>query len=141
MSLSMYSEKFIALFNRSPSPHFFISTHKCCDGDGLGAGLALYYGLKKRGQQASFVTLEKPHPKYSFMDKRKIIQLFDKEKTKLPEDSVLIFVDANDTRLVEPFYSLAKQKNHPVYFIDHHPFVQKKHKRLFFYRYNVLQHS
>ena len=132
MNSLMYSEKFIALLNLSPSPHFFISTHKCCDGDGLGAGLALYYGLKKKGQQAFFITLEKPHPKYSFMDKNKIIKIFDREQTKLPKDSVLIFVDANDTGLVEPLYSLARQNNHPVYFIDHHPFVQENTRDHFF---------
>lgn len=120
----MYSKDFLSLLKKSPSPHFIISTHKFCDGDGLGAGMALCYGLKQKGQNASFFTLEKPQTKYNFMDKQKIIQVFDKDKTPIPKNSVLIFVDVNDTCLVEPLYSSVKKKNRPVYFIDHHPLIQ-----------------
>lgn len=128
----MYSKSFLDLLKKSPSPHFLISTHKFCDGDGLGAGLALYHGLQKKGQKVSFLTLEKPHPKYNFMDKKGIIHTFDKKKTSISKASVLIFVDVNDTRLVEPLYSSAKKQDCPVYFIDHHPLVQNNTKDHFF---------
>ena len=121
----MYSEELLSLLNQTPSPHFLISTHKFCDGDGLGAGLALYYTLKKKGQKTSFFTLDKPHSKYSFMDKQNIICIFDKEKTAIPKDSVLLFVDVNDSRIIEPLYSSAKQQERPIYFIDHHPLIEK----------------
>ena len=124
--------KLLSFLKQSPPKNFIISTHKFCDGDGLGAGMALYHGLIKSGQKASFLTLEKPHPKYHFIDKQNIIQVFDKEKSQLTEDSALIFVDVNDTRLIEPLYSLAKQKNRPVYFIDHHPLAQKNTRDHFF---------
>lgn len=127
----MYSEKFITLLKSSES-HFLISTHKFCDGDGLGAGLALYHGLKKRGQKVSFFTLEKPHQKYNFMNTKNIIHVFDKKESNIPENSVLIFVDTNDTRLIEPLYSSAKKQNCPVYFIDHHPLVQENTEDHFF---------
>ena len=128
----MYSKNFLALLNKSPSPHFLISTHKFCDGDGLGAGLALYHGLKKKRQKASFFTLEKHHPKYDFMNKKGIIHIFDKEKTHIPKDSILIFVDVNDTRLIEPLYSSAKKKNCKIHFIDHHPLIQENTEDQFF---------
>ena len=128
----MYSKNFLALLKQSLSPHFFISTHKFCDGDGLGAGLALCYGLKKEGKSVSFVALEKPHPKYKFMDKKNIVQVFDKDKTQIPQDSVLIFVDVNDTRLIEPLYSSAKKKNCKIHFIDHHPLIQENTEDQFF---------
>lgn len=128
----MYSKEFLNLFNQNPSPHFLISTHKFCDGDGLGAGLALYHTLKKKGQKTSFFTLEKPHPKYSFMDKKNIISIFDKDKTTIPKDSVLLFVDVNDPRIIEPLYSSAKQQGSPVYFIDHHPLTGKNKEDHFF---------
>ena len=80
--LLMYSTDFLKLFAQQPSPHFVISTHKFCDGDGLGAGLALYYALKKIKLNASFYTLELIHPKYKFLNKDNIIQVFDKEKIK-----------------------------------------------------------
>ena len=128
----MYSKGFLNLLNKKPSPSFIVSTHKFCDGDGLGAGLALCYALKKKKQKAQFFTLEKIHPKYSFMDSQKILQAFDKERTKIPEDSVFIFVDANDTRLLEPLYSTVKKHKKPIFFIDHHPLVQKNMEDHFF---------
>lgn len=128
----MYSEKFLSLLNQKPSPHFLISTHKFCDGDGLGAGLALYYALQKKGQKASFFTLEKPHQKYDFMDKKHIIRVFNAETTGLPKDSILLFVDVNDTRIIEPLYSVAKRQNRPIYFIDHHPLIEKNTEDCFF---------
>ena len=111
----------------APSPHFIISTHKFCDGDGLGAGLALYHGLRHKGQKASFFTLEKPHPKYKFMDNREnIIKVFDEKTSSLPKNSVLVFVDVNDISLVKPLYRAAKQQKCEVFFIDHHPLTSKK---------------
>ena len=128
----MYSKSFLEILNKKPSPHFALSTHKACDGDGLGAGLALYYALRKKGQKTSFYTLEPIHPKYNFMDKDHIIQTFDKNKTQIPENSIFIFIDANDTRLMEPLYSYSKQQKGQVYFIDHHPLIQKNSTDHFF---------
>ena len=130
--LLMYSKEFIDLLNKNPSPDFFISTHKFCDGDGLGAGLALYHGLKQKGQKVSFVTLEAPHEKYGFMTKKGLVQIFDRKKTKISKNSILICVDTNDTRLIEPLYSAAKKQNCSVYFIDHHPLIQENTEDHFF---------
>ena len=128
----MYSKNFLSLLKEPSSNSFFISTHKFCDGDGLGAGLALCYGLKKKGQKVSFLTLEKPHPKYNFMDKQNMTHVFDKAKTKIPSNSIVIFVDVNDIRLIEPFYSSVKKQNCSVYFIDHHPLIQENTNDHFF---------
>ena len=121
----MYSKAFLELLNKKPSPSFIVSTHKFCDGDGLGAGLALCYALKKKKQRAQFFTLEKVHPKYLFMDSGNLLEVFDPKQTKIPKNAVFIFVDANDTRLLEPLYSVIKKNKSPVFFIDHHPLVQK----------------
>ena len=128
----MYSKKFLELLQQKASLNFVISTHKSCDGDGLGAGLALCHALKKIKQKASFFALEPIHPKYNFMNKDNIIQVFDKEKTKIPENSVFIFIDVNDTRLMEPLYSYSKRKKGIIYFIDHHPIIQKNKGDRFF---------
>ena len=128
----MYSKDFLQLISQKPSPNFVISTHKFCDGDGLGAGLALYHALKKSNQEASFYTLELIHPKYEFLNKDNIIQIFDKEKTKIPKNSVFIFIDVNDTRLMEPLYSYSQQREGAIYFIDHHPIIQKNSRDHFF---------
>lgn len=106
---------------------FLISTHKHCDGDGLGAGIALHHILKNLNKKSYFVSLEEPHAKYQFLDpKKEIIQVFQKEKgISFFTPEILFVVDANDYKLVEPFYSVIKQKNIPVCFIDHHPVVHK----------------
>ena len=130
--LLVYSKKFLKQLIKKPSPQILISTHKSCDGDGLGAGLALYYGLKKINQNVSFYTLEPMHPKYNFLNKDNIIQVFNKESSKLPQNCQLIFVDVNDTRLVEPLYSSAQKKQADIYFIDHHPITQKNSTDHFF---------
>lgn len=121
----MLANKFLELFNQKPAPHFIISTHKFCDGDGLGAGLAFCYALKKIGHKCTFFTLEQIQSKYLFMDTQNIIQVFDEKKSEIPKNSVFVFVDVNDTRLIEPLYSSAKKAKAPVYFIDHHPLIQK----------------
>ena len=128
----MFSKKFLKLIQQKSAPNFVISTHKFCDGDGLGAGLALYYGLKKIKQNVSFYSLEAIHPKYEFLNKNNIIQVFDPKKTKIAEQSVFIFVDVNDTRLMEPLYLYAKKKEGDIYFIDHHPIIQPNSKDHFF---------
>ena len=121
----MYSKSFLKLLSQKPSPHFIISTHKFCDGDGLGAGLALCYALRKQKQTADFLVLEKIHSKYEFMDTQNILKIYDKQTTKLPKNSIFIFVDVNDTQLIEPLYSAIKKIKCPIYFIDHHPIIQK----------------
>lgn len=116
----MYPQKFLDLLLRDPSPEFIISTHQFCDGDGLGAGLALYHGLKKLNKKVSFYTLEKHHPKYNFMNQDDVIQVFDTSQASMLKNKVIIFVDVNDYSIAEPLYSLAKKQNCLVYFIDHH---------------------
>ena len=111
---------------------FVIATHKHCDGDSLGAGLALYHGLKKIEKEVSFFTLEKPHKKYDFLDEEKIIQIFEEKKTALKKDTALFFIDTNDHCLGEPLYSFAKKQGFSVCFIDHHPLIQKKSEDCFF---------
>ena len=128
----MYPQSFLKLLCQKPSPQFIVSTHKFCDGDGLGAGLALCHALRNQGQKAHFFALEDIHPKYRFMDKKNILKVFEKDQTKLTEDSIFIFVDVNDTRLVQPLYSEIKKIQAPIYFIDHHPMIQKNEDDHFF---------
>ena len=128
----MYPKSFLKLLCQKPSPHFIVSTHKFCDGDGLGAGLALCYALRKKGQKADFLTLEEIHPKYRFMDTKNILKVYEKESTKLPDNSIFLVVDANDTRLIQPLYSEIKKNKYPIYFIDHHPIIQENKEDHFF---------
>lgn len=109
---------------------FIITTHKSCDGDGLGAGCALGYGLKKIGKKAYFITLDVPQKKYNFLNKNGFIQPLPSfpnsgSGLELKKTDCILAVDLNDPSLMEPLYSLAEKKGTRICFIDHHP-LQKK---------------
>lgn len=106
---------------------FVITTHKNCDGDGLGAGLALYHALKKKGKKVEFVTLDKIPDKYSFLESECKIKIFDKNNFNIDKKSLLIVVDTNDFQFIEPLYSFFDSNE--VIFIDHHPLVNHVEQR------------
>ncbi len=107
------------------SQDFVLSTHRNCDGDGLGAELALYYALRKIGKSVSVINVDQTPRRYQFLNPDDNIQYYD-SSPHLPEkiDVVLIF-DTNDERLVEPLYSALKKKHPALVFVDHHPILKK----------------
>ena len=124
-------------FCRIISEHqsFIITTHKFCDGDGLGAGCALGYGLQKAGKKVSFVTLDTPHKKYNFLDGNGFVQplqSFSDFELKLKKTDCLLAVDLSDPVLMEPLYSLAEKSGCSICFIDHHPLHKKIEKHSYF---------
>lgn len=107
------------------SPRIILSTHRQCDGDGLGAELALYYALKKIKKDVRIVNVDSTPRKYRFLGTEKIISLFQNNPVMdLSADLCLIF-DTNDERLLEPLYSGLKKSVRKIIFIDHHPLLQK----------------
>jgi phosphoesterase RecJ-like protein len=101
-----------------------LSTHRQCDGDGLGAELAIYYALKKIGKDVRIVNVDGTPRKYKFLGSEKIIALFQNNPfLDLHADLCLIF-DTNDERLLEPLYTGLKKHIPEIIFIDHHPLLQ-----------------
>lgn len=98
-----------------------LTTHRQCDGDGLGAQLALFFALKKINKDVRVINVDRTPKKYRFLTPDQWIQYFD-QNSELPKqvDLVLIF-DTNDERLVEPLYSALKARNARFIFLDHHP--------------------
>lgn len=105
----------------SEAKSIVLTTHRQCDGDGLGAQLALFFALKKVNKDVRVINVDRTPKKYRFLTPDQWIQYFDQNK-ELPAqvDLVLIF-DTNDERLVEPLYSGLKTKNPKFIFLDHHP--------------------
>ena len=100
-----------------------LSTHRNCDGDGLGAELALLHALRKLGIPARVLNVDMPGKKYAFLKPDQFVQAFDGPHEPLaPTDLGLIF-DTNDGRLLEPLFSELKAKCERVLFIDHHPLL------------------
>lgn len=106
------------------SETILISTHRQCDGDGLGAELALCYALKKFGKKVRAINVDATPRKYAFLGSQKEIEIFEKNpQVKLEADLCLIF-DTNDERMLEPLYSSLRTQVRQILFVDHHPLLQ-----------------
>lgn len=102
-----------------------LTTHRNCDGDGLGAQLALFFALRKLHKNVSVINVDATPKKYRYLQPDRWIQYFDSNK-KLPEkvDLVLVF-DTNDERLLEPLHSALQPLGPKVIFLDHHPVLSQ----------------
>lgn len=100
-----------------------VTTHRDCDGDGVGAMLAFYYALLKMKIPVRLITVDQIPSKYSFLPGFKDVQVFSPD-LKLPSGDLLIAFDTNDSRRIEPLASWASPSGN-VLFIDHHPVLEK----------------
>jgi phosphoesterase RecJ-like protein len=102
-----------------------LTTHRQCDGDGLGAELAIFHALKKMGKKVSVVNVDPTPRKYRFLNPDEYIQYFEvNPSVDLKCDLALIF-DTNDERLVEPLYTHIKPNAKTIAFVDHHPVLKQ----------------
>ncbi len=107
------------------STNILLSTHRQCDGDGLGAQLALFMGLKKMGKNVQVLNVDATPKKYHFLNPSSHIQYFENNK-KIPAGiELFIIFDTNDERLVEPLFSAVKPLAKNIAFLDHHPVLKK----------------
>jgi bifunctional oligoribonuclease and PAP phosphatase NrnA len=98
-----------------------LTTHKQCDGDGLGAMLAVYHALKKTGISVRALSVDSVPKKYAFLDPERYLEVFEgPHKPIQPTDIGLVF-DTNDRRLVEPLFTTLEEKCREICFVDHHP--------------------
>lgn len=102
-----------------------LSTHRHCDGDGLGAQIALLHGLKKLGIDMRVVNVDFPAKKYSFLGTHRWVEVFQSGSTVLDGVQLALLLDTNDGRLVEPLYSELQKRDIETLFIDHHPVLEK----------------
>lgn len=98
-----------------------LSTHRHCDGDGLGAQLALFYGLRQLGKQVWVINPDAPPKKYAFLGTDTIVRVFDES---VPSAELALIFDTNDRRLVEPLMGPLEEACERVLFVDHHPVLQ-----------------
>lgn len=102
-----------------------VSTHKQCDGDGLGAQLALYHSLKSSSKDIKIINVDAVPEKYSFLEHKNEIQIFSENKSLPKSTDLCLIFDTNDERLIEPLYSQLKAICKKIVFIDHHPVLKK----------------
>jgi phosphoesterase RecJ-like protein len=105
------------------SKSIILSTHKQCDGDGLGAMLGLYHALKKFGKSVRVLAVDEVPKKYTFLEPHAHLEVFEDIKTPIQNTDLAIIFDTNDKRLVEPLYAELENKCKEILFVDHHPIL------------------
>ena len=104
--------------------NIILTTHKKCDGDGLGSVLAFYHALKKINKPVRAITVDTVPQKYKFLSPEKYTENFEELKTTIePTDSVLVF-DTNDYRRIQPLYEKLRKHCQEIIYIDHHPILE-----------------
>ncbi len=105
--------------------NIILTTHKMCDGDGLGSLLGIYHALCKIKKPVRAVTVDKVSGKYHFLEPEKWTESFCTLKTPLePTDLALVF-DTNDLRRIQPLYEELKKNCQEIIYIDHHPLLEE----------------
>ena len=102
-----------------------LTTHKQCDGDGLGAMLGLYHALKKSSKKVRVVAVDDIPKKYEFLECDKYLETFNKLKTPIDATDLVMIFDTNDRRLVDPLYKALESKSDEIIFVDHHPILNQ----------------
>ena len=100
-----------------------LTTHKMCDGDGLGSLLAFHHAFSVTKTVRSIV-VDKISDKYHFLSPEKYIDRFDQLKTPIEPMELALIFDTNDNRRVQPFYEELKKKCQEIIYIDHHPILE-----------------
>lgn len=102
-----------------------LSTHKQCDGDGLGALLALYHGLRKSGKKVRIMLVDAVPKKYAFLEPEKYLEVFENPHTPMEQTDLTLIFDTNDRRLVEPLFDALQKCCREILFVDHHPVLNQ----------------
>lgn len=102
-----------------------LSTHRQCDGDGLGAMLGLYHALKKVGKDVRVFTVDDVPKKYSFLEPEKYLEVYENRQAPIENADLAIIFDTNDRRLVEPLFTDLEQNVKDILFVDHHPILHQ----------------
>jgi phosphoesterase RecJ-like protein len=116
---------FQALVDRIKSAQkIILTTHKQCDGDGLGAQLGMYHALKSIGKDVRVLNVDATPHKYRFLKPEVYIQYFDADHDPLTNTDLTLVFDTNDKRLLAPLYVELERCSKNIFFIDHHPVLK-----------------
>lgn len=102
-----------------------LTTHKQCDGDGLGAMLGLFHALRKSGHKVRVLAVDRVPTKYAFLEPDRYLEVYEDNHRPLDKTELALIFDTNDRRLVEPLYKELEAKCKEILFVDHHPVLNK----------------
>ena len=102
-----------------------LSTHRQCDGDGLGSQLGLLHALTAIGKKARVLNVDSTPKKYHFLEPDKYVQSFEEVHSPLETTDLALILDTNDRRLISPLYEELENSCKKILFIDHHPVLKE----------------
>lgn len=103
------------------SKRIILTTHRQCDGDGLGSELAMYHALKKIGKDVRIINVDATPKKYDYLAPDDFIQYYDSKHDPIVQSDLGLIFDTNDSRLIEPLYAMLEKRCKKIVFVDHHP--------------------
>ncbi len=122
--IKSHIENLCALIKRSP--RILLTTHRQCDGDGLGAQLAVYHALKAGGWAVHAINVDRTPRKYHFLNPDHYISYFEEVPQSLQAlqdfDLTLVF-DTNDEKVLPGLMPEIRRRCRHIAFIDHHPLI------------------
>lgn len=101
-----------------------LSTHRMCDGDGLGSMLGVYHALNKINKPVRAITVDKVSSKYHFLSPEKHTERFDRLTNTIEPAEIALIFDTNDYRRIQPLYEELQKKCKEIIYIDHHPILK-----------------
>ncbi len=101
-----------------------IASHRNPDGDALGSSLALAIYLKKKGHKVT-IAVPSPYPEsFNWLPGIEDILVFDEQEKevieKIDEAQLFVFLDFNHISRIDKMGESMKDKEVPVFLIDHH---------------------
>lgn len=101
--------------------NIILSTHRQCDGDGLGSEIALYHALKRMQKNVRILNVDQTAKKYHFLGTENLIEVYENEPRSVGKTDLVLIFDTNDSRLLAPLFSEFESQAKEILFIDHHP--------------------
>lgn len=107
------------------SKSLLLSTHRECDGDGLGAQIALFHALNKIGKIARVLNVDEVPAKYEFLRVKEIVEVFLKPHTPIAKTDLTLIFDTNDPRQLGKLFPELEERSGEIIFVDHHPLLEE----------------
>lgn len=102
-----------------------LTTHRQCDGDGLGAELALFHALRKIGKDVRILNVDPTPKKYAFLKGYQDIQYYERYYDSIQRTDLALIFDTNDERLLNGLFGELKKHCREILFVDHHPVLER----------------
>jgi len=101
-----------------------LTTHKICDGDGLGAMLGMYHALVKMEKPVRAISVDKISNKYRLLDIDQYTENFEQLKDPIKPTELALVFDTNDYRRIQPLYDTLHTQCEDIIYIDHHVILE-----------------